>query len=189
MASASGTGGPGTESEVPKLNLACGSDYRHGWLNLDIIAWPGWTRPDRIWDARRDPLPVGDGEADEIYCGYTISHIAPGFHKTLLAEIYRALSPLGFVVFSEVDMPLVMAKWMADPRDARVADLIWGEQGNQHGLHLAEYDKHCQGFTEETLGELLTEVGFRKIRRVHIHSAAVWWELSLACEKGRGDGL
>lgn len=166
-----------------KLNLACGSDYRPGWKNLDVVDWPGYTPADVRWDARTDAIPFPDGSATEVYAGYLLLHLNPKYHARVLSEIRRVLAPYGLCVFGEVDMAKVMARWLADPFDKSASELIWGEQGDVHGVDLADYDKHCWGFTEEKLRRTLTEAGFTSLRRISVHHADVWYELTIACTR------
>lgn len=177
---------------VYHLNLACGTDYKAGWQNLDIVAWPGYKPPDLYWDARKDPIPFPDESAIEIYCGYTLMHVGPRYHQRLLTDIYRVLAPLGRLVVGEVDMPLVFHRWLKTPSDGQVAQLIWGEQGMQYdvewGPKLEDFDKHCWGWSEQTLSDLLEKAGFRDVHRINIHVAAVWYELTLECWKIPGRG-
>jgi hypothetical protein len=44
---------------------------------------------------------------------------------------------------------------------------------------LAEFDKHCHGFSEATLKAFLADGGFQNARRIKVHSDAVWYELTL----------
>ena len=166
-----------------RLNLACGSDYREGWVNLDVVAWPGYREPDAYWDARKGPIPCPSDAATEIYMGYTLMHVAPCYHEPLLKEVRRVLSPEGVLAVGEVDMGLVMPKWLEDPANPALCDSIWGEQGNVHGSEMAQWDKHCHGFTEGSLRALLETNGFGDIRRIQIHAPEVWYELTLACRK------
>ena len=48
---------------------------------------------------------------------------------------------------------------------------------------LAEFDEHHCGFTEITLRAFLRGGGFGDVRRIRVHSAAVWYELTLSCFK------
>ena len=177
-----------------RLNLASGTDLKegNGWLNLDIVPrWPNTTRGcDVVWDARRDKIPFPDGSADEVYAGYLLLHLAPMYHSPVLAEIRRVLQPGGILVVGEVDMPKVMERWLrsvagvfAQDGDARAAELIWGEQGIEHGAELAAFDKHCCGFSEATLRRRLAQSGFDVGARVQIHHPDVWWELTLQCRR------
>ncbi len=166
-----------------KLNLASGTDIRDGWVNLDVVPrWPGTRRGcDRIWDARKDPIPFLDDTVDEIYAGYLLLHLAPRFHAPVLKEIRRVLSPEGLFMIGEVDMEKVVQRWLDDPMSAREAELIWGEQGNEFGDDLMQYDKHCHGFTHDSLCATLESNGFGRIARTSIHN--VYYELTLTCRK------
>lgn len=168
-----------------RLNLASGTDIRDGWINMDVVPrWPSASRGcDIIWDARTDPLPFVDNSVDEVYAGYLLLHLAPHYHARALEEIRRVLKPGAPVRFGEVDMQLVMQRFIATPWDPRLAELIWGEQGDFHGIGLADFDKHCHGFTEHTLRITLLKAGFDIIERSKIHSDDVWYELTLLGRK------
>ena len=171
---------------ILKLNLASGTDIRDGWINMDVVAkWPNVRRGcDVIWDALKDPLPFVDNSVDEIYAGYLLLHLPPEHHTRVLREIRRVLKPdTGTAMFGEVDMAIVMERFLKTPKDARLAELIWGEQGEYHGTTYAAFDKHCHGFTESSLRETLRESGFSKFERVQIHSAAVFYELTAVVRK------
>lgn len=168
-----------------KLNLASGTDIRDGWVNLDIVPkWPIASRGcDVIWDARKDKIPFDDNSVDEIYAGYLLLHLAPSYHASVLAEIRRVLKSAGILVIGEVDMDIVMRRYLENPFDHRYSELIWGEQGSIHGKDLADYDKHCQGFTQSTLEKLLSDNGFQGFQRIRVHCAEVWYELTISCMK------
>ncbi len=169
-----------------KLNLASGSDLRLApWQNLDIVPrWPGTARGcDVVWDARKDPIPFPDASADEVYAGYLLLHLAPRFHAPVLAEIKRVAAPGSRIVFGEVEMAVVMRRWLDDPTDERCAELIWGEQGNADSSQgFDEFDKHCHGYTEASLRHVLSVAGFVGFERIWMHS--VFYELSLTCTVG-----
>lgn len=174
-----------------KLNLASGSDLKpadQGWQNLDIVPrWPGTARGcDVVWDARKDPIPYSDGSADEVYAGYLLLHLAPRFHEPVLAEVHRVLAPGGVLVVGEVDMAVVLQRWLEaglrGEEAPREAELIWGEQGNvESTAGFDEFDKHCHGFTEASLRHLLGRHGFTELERVWLHQ--VYYELTLRCRK------
>ena len=167
------------------LNLASGTDLRPSpWVNLDIVPrWPVTSRGcDIIWDARKDRLPFDDSSADGAYAGYLFLHLAPHHHARVLADIRRVLKPGALLQVGEVEMDKVVQRWIAEPTDKRCAELIWGEQGDVHGSDLADFDKHCHGFTEGTLRDFLTRGGFGPVERVSIHPG-VWYELTLNTRK------
>lgn len=169
-----------------KLNLASGTDLRPApWVNLDIVPkWPIAPRGcDVVWDARKDRIPYDDNTIDEVYAGYLFLHLAQHHHDRVLADIRRVLKVGALLVVGEVEMDEVVRRWIADPSDKRLAELIWGEQGDVHGANLAEFDKHCHGFTEESLRDFLWRGGFRAIDRGSIHGPDVWYELTLCATK------
>jgi ubiquinone/menaquinone biosynthesis C-methylase UbiE len=184
-----------------KLNLACGTDVREGWVNLDVVKqWPNSPRAcDIIWDARKDKIPYDDGTVEQIYMGYTLLHLAPKYHDSLLRDVERVLIPGGELIVGEVDMDIVMRRYLVNPFDSNLSDLIWGEQGNwvRDGLKdiydntindqasdsLAEFDKHCQGFTENSLRSILMKYNFVNLNRINIHCADVFYELTIKCNK------
>jgi ubiquinone/menaquinone biosynthesis C-methylase UbiE len=168
---------------VLRLNLASGTDIRDGWHNLDAVAWPMARRPpDVFWEAHQ-PLPYADNVVDEIYAGYLFLHVEPTRHAGLLAEIRRVMKPGAVLVVGEVDMAILLPRWLANPSDGYLSGLVWGEQGSEHGAALATWDKHNQGFTEESLRAFLSRGGFKSITRVNVHGPLVWYELSLATHK------
>lgn len=168
-----------------KLNLASGTDIRDGWVNLDVVArWPGTARGcDVIWDARTDRIPFDDGTATEVYAGYLLLHLAPAHHEKVLAEIRRVMSDSAVLVVGEVDMDVVMRRFLEDPSNPSYSELIWGEQGVLHGEDLSSFDKHCQGFTQKSLVGLLEKSGFGSFSRINVHNAAVYYELTIRCSK------
>lgn len=168
------------------LNLASGTDLRDPpWRNLDIVPrWPGADRGcDEIWDARKDRLNYADNSVESVYAGYLFLHLAPQHHQRVLADILRVLKPGGTLVVSEVDMPLVFRRWLEDPTNKQCTELIWGEQGDVHGADLADFDKHCHGFSEYTLAKFLCEGGFPRVQRIWVHRDQVWYELTMRAHK------
>ena len=78
-------------SKARKLNLGCGTDIRHGWVNLDIADLPG---VDVVHDINVLPFPFADGCFDEILCNDILEHVelAP-----VLKECHRILTPGGHI--------------------------------------------------------------------------------------------
>jgi hypothetical protein len=167
-----------------RLNLACGTDIRDGWFNLDVVPrWPSAPRGcDMLWDARTDRIPFADGSAGEVYAGYLFLHLAPRYHAQVLAEIDRVMKPGATLVVREVDMDVVLRRYLSNPRDGRACELIWGEQGEGHGDGFADFDKHCHGFTEASLRELLAP-RFRELERLPQQHPDIYYDLLLRMVK------
>jgi SAM-dependent methyltransferase len=188
---------PATLPHPLKINLACGTDVKPDFCNLDIVErWPLAARAcDCLWDATKDKLPFADGTVSECYCGYTFLHIAERFHAPLLADIRRALVPGGRLVIGEVDYEVLLPRWLANPEDEYLTGLVFGEQGTithtvlsdtdaKTQLSYESYDKHCRGFVERSLRAFMTRGGFRDVRRIWIHAQpAVFYELTLEARK------
>lgn len=74
------------------INLAAGSNGRHGWVNVDIFPWSGINC---LYDCRRR-LPFADNSARGIFCEHFLEHLdyteeVPAF----LSECRRVLRPGG----------------------------------------------------------------------------------------------
>ncbi len=168
-----------------RINLACGSDVRPQWLNFDIVRqWPNSPLPcDVLWDARSNVIPLDSGSVDEIVAGYLLLHVPYRHHDPLVSEMFRVLKPGGRLEVGEVDMPLAMQRWIANPYDQSARDMVFGEQGDTHGADLADYDKHCAGHSAATLCALLKKHGFYATERVKIHAPEVWYEMTIRAWK------
>ena len=166
-----------------RINLASGTDLRPAptWQNWDIVRrWPSNPRDcDRVWDARSNKIDVPDRSVDEICAGYLFLHVPYPHHEPLAREMFRVLRPGGRLEVGDVDMPVAMRRWLADPYDPSARDIVWGEQGSIHGAAFAEYDKHCAGHSEATMRKLLGDAGFVRIERFKQHAEAVWYEMSI----------
>lgn len=164
------------------LNLGCGSDYKdsYNWINVDVTQWPGYHAPDVYWDARSPALPFATETIPVVHMGHLLLHLAPNYHKNLIQEVYRVLAPGGAVNIVEVNMPRVFLRWLYNSSDHRCGELIWGEQGDVHGKNLAEYDKHCWGYSPETLIYFLASSGFERVTWLSDNSnPEIWWEMNL----------
>lgn len=162
-----------------RLNLACGSNYREGWVNLDVVAWPGYRPPDRYWDARHGSIPFPNGSVREIYAGFLLLHLYPRFRPAILAEMARVLIPgQGRLEVCEVDMVQVLPRWLANPTDKTANELIWGEVGSVHGADHEDFDRHTWGFSAETLRRLLQQAGLVGVKCIQVPNKA-WYEMTL----------
>jgi SAM-dependent methyltransferase len=169
-----------------RLNLASGSDIKKGdgWRNLDVVPqWPGYRPCDLVWDARTEKIPFGDGAAVEVYAGYLFLHIPRRHHVPLLQEIKRVLAPGGTLSVREVDMAKVMPRYLEDPTDPRMIELIWGEQGAVHGAEFTFADTHVAGYTRATMVAFLQRAGFRDLRLHFEPQPELFWDFTLIGEK------
>ena len=155
-------------------------------MNLDVVPqWPNTEKKcDVHWDARTDSLNYADNSVEEVYAGFLFLHLAPCHHKRVLADIHRVMRPGGQLWIVEVDMDLVMRKYLQNPSDPRTCELIWGEQGSFHGDQYAEFDKHCHGYTQASLLDFLSSGGFGS-HQLSKNSDPIgcWYEVHVKCFK------
>ncbi len=87
-------------SEI-KINLASGSDYREGWINVDITDVDNYNHAKQKVDVFanvKDKLPFEDNYADCILAREVFEHTNRHDALELLKEIYRVLEPGGGLV-------------------------------------------------------------------------------------------
>lgn len=74
-----------------KVALGCGGRAIPGFIGLDNVDF-GWNK---IWDARRDPIPFGDSSVDFLQAHNFFEHIPRDAYRFLFNECHRALRPSG----------------------------------------------------------------------------------------------
>ncbi|MFO1478193.1 MAG: methyltransferase domain-containing protein [Verrucomicrobiota bacterium] len=78
-------------SQPVKVHLGCGTDYRPGWINCDVVAD---VRADKHFDLETFPWPFEDNSVDEIFMDQVLEHLSDTMK--VMAEIHRILRPGGF---------------------------------------------------------------------------------------------
>ena len=73
-----------------KLNLGCGYDYRHGWVNLDSSKSKS-LKPDVLHDLNKVPYPFKDNTFDYILAHHILEHIDSPL--SCLEELWRISKP------------------------------------------------------------------------------------------------
>jgi len=76
-------------SEIKKLNLGCGPDYRESWTNVDV----GNCKKDIEHNLEDLPLPFNDNEFDRIEMIQTLEHIDKSKFLEFMRELYRISKP------------------------------------------------------------------------------------------------
>ena len=71
-----------------KLNLGCGHDKKHGWINVDNYVD---CHPDVIHDLEKFPYPWDDNSIDEINMEHVLEHLGQthDVYINILKELYR----------------------------------------------------------------------------------------------------
>lgn len=137
------------------LHLGCGEINHPAFINVDGIAAP------HVHYARRiDNLaPFADNVADLVYACHCLEHFSHRELARVLREWRRVLKPDGILRLSVPDFDLLLAIYQDNGRDLRgiIRPLMGGQE---YPLNF-----HYSAFTCDTLSALLTEVGFREVRR------------------------
>jgi len=152
-------------NKFDKLNVGCNlpkGKYKNelGWVNMDICRYPRV----KVQGSGTD-LPFRDNSFNRIHCSHVIEHVIRNQYKQFLVEMYR-VNTVGGEVYIEVPDLIGVAE-----------DLVHAHKtGNLVKVHewtTAIYGKsevpgqaHHWGFTEELLGRVMMEVGYKNITRL-----------------------
>jgi len=71
---------------MKKLNLACGKDYKKGFINLDIDEE---CKPDIVASVLK--LPFENNSIEYINCDHLVEHFLPEDAELFFSEVYRVL--------------------------------------------------------------------------------------------------
>lgn len=145
-----------------KLHLGCGQRRLSGFINIDMN-WSPAT--DYRCDIARLPCP--DSSVARIETYHVIEHIPRPRVEQVLGEWYRVLEPGGVLVIECPDFRGAVDEWLAGNEERMYT--IFGRQRFPG-------DAHHWGYTEESLSELVRQVGFAGVstlpaRDYHTRSA------------------
>lgn len=144
-----------------KLNIG-GTEQRDGWKIFNVNAGPHVDFVGDILDLSR----FADGSVDEIYASHVLEHVWLEQAKAVLRAFARILAPGGRLMLSVPDLPTLCRIYL-DPRLSQKQSMQ--VMGMIYGAHLDEHDIHHAGYDETLMRAILTEAGFRRIRRVDDH--------------------
>lgn len=148
-----------------KLHLACGSQYKDGWTNVDGNRG---VKADIYHDLSKG-VPMPDNFVDYIYHEHFLEHLDAEQGKRFLRECYRVLKPGGVMRIATPDLEDIIAAYQKKNwRKRKWVDL--------HGYgwikNRCEYVNICMRdwehkfvYDEECLREYLTEIGFKDMIR------------------------
>jgi len=90
------------------VNIACGTSYVDGWLNLDYTpASPAVTKVNLL-----GRLPLGDAVADVLYSSHFLEHVPRRRVTGFLAECFRVLKPGGRIRLVLPDLEELCSEYM-----------------------------------------------------------------------------
>lgn len=105
---------------MKKINYGCGSDYREGWINIDVIEETKWRaegrHPDLLIAVHEDILPFEDVSVDYILADNVIEHVERRRVHGLLMEFHRILKPGGVLEIWVPHFKGIMVKFVEHVR-------------------------------------------------------------------------
>jgi len=144
-----------------RLHWGCGPLTPYGWINSDIVGFPG---VDVVGDVLQG-LPFDDDSFDVIVSIHALPEIPYRQQNTALRELYRILKPGGTIRFSLPDLDKALQAYRA--RDIDYFFLIPEDEvqtlSGKMIVQLLWYGQSRCMFTTEFASELLTRNGFTKI--------------------------
>jgi len=147
------------EADPLRLHLGSGAHRLPGWVNVDVLG----MSPDLLWDLTR-PLPFADGAAEAVFLEHVLEHFPLAQVLDMLAESRRVLAADGIVRVGVPDFGRYLESYVGDQafiereRPGRPTRLLAvAEVALDHG--------HRSVWDAETLERVLSEAGFRDVRR------------------------
>ena len=146
--------------DAPKLHLGSGTDYRPGWINVDIDPDCG---PDVVSPVERLDA-FEDGTAAVIEACHLFEHLTFDEARAALVEWHRVLRPGGELYLEMPDfeqcLRLLGQHFDAEGHDLAMVGIYgWAPDIAKWG----HTQVHKWGWTKTTLAEALTAVGFADI--------------------------
>jgi len=138
-----------------KLNLGARTTKIPGFKNADIKKMPG---VDIVADISM--LPLRDNTVEEIYASHCLEHFSHTRTLDVLKEWYRVLSQGSkiYIAVPDFDRAVEIYRQNGFMSDW-IRNFLWGDQQYREAYHYT-------GFTYSLLLNLMSEAGFKNIRKL-----------------------
>ena len=147
-----------------KLNLGCGLDYKHGWINIDAVAE---VHPDLIHDLNK-PLPFENESVSEILAQDILEHFTKEDVVRVVEEISRVLSINGKLMVRIPNIDDIIERFSSD-KEVR-NEFLYGTT-SETGV----FGAHKVGFTAQSIVALMLESGLM-VERIEKQDTNFWME-------------
>ena len=151
-----------------KLHVGCGSNYKPGWVNIDLFN----PTADVALDLR-EPLPFPDESVSFIYSEHVLEHFEyPRDVRHILGECFRVLARGGVFSVGVPDHGVVATAYATRDtsffQERRLRSYL--REGDSTLMHHINYNfrqdgLHKYSYDEETLRQILQRVGFDEVER------------------------
>jgi predicted SAM-dependent methyltransferase len=149
-----------------RVQLGSGRHPKPGWINIDLYAIEG---TDLALDLRED-LPFPDNSIALIYTEHLFEHLDyPRDARHLLREALRVLKPGGTFSIVIPHFGDLLHAYARGDREFFTAVRLHLHEGEPTLMHHVNYwfrqdGLHRYAYDEETLGQVMSEVGFELVR-------------------------
>ena len=173
-----------------KLHLGCGSKIFPEWINIDMNPKGDFTLD------LREGLPFADNSVELIFTEHSLEH----FHREhdapfLLEECLRVLKPGCWIRITVPDGALFL-DYYTGRVDPATAEKIKQGHNRFHGTTMDVVNsafrwkhQHLYMYDEETLGMLLSDIGFLDIQRREFNQSSIEELAGLDLEERRHETL
>ena len=152
-------------SDSKKIHLGCGSNFIHGWDNIDIVMGDGIIVHDL-----RESLPYKSEIIGTIFMEHVIEHLDKDHGYKLLSDCFRILRSGGVMRIGWPDLSRLIKAYVLRRRNYKDFVIPFLNDINKTGTWdeilsdcLFSWD-HKYAYTKKFMSILLTEVGFVVIR-------------------------
>jgi len=116
-------------SELPYLNVGCGSHFHPGWVNIDFSK----TGEGVIAHNLLNGIPFRDNTFEVVYHSHVLEHFPKDKAKDFIQECYRTLKPGGIIRIAIPDLEQIVKNYIrlfemgkAEPENSGIrADYDW----------------------------------------------------------------
>jgi len=166
-----------------KLHVGCASKKLDGYINIDSRATDA---TDHVCDAGAITI-ASSSSVSEIYSRHMLEHLDPHDAISTLTHWYDLLAPSGIlhvivpdITFHALQLLGLTRSTMKDQNIHAYAG-FWGWRDETRGG--SREDAHRWGYTENSLTQILTNLGFIDIQRILQGVDSEPWHLNLIARR------
>lgn len=170
-----------------RINFSCGKQTWDDFYCIDAVAHPKASRaPDLLHvvefegEMLINPIPLGDGCADELHSYHFLEHVYAWEAPALVREWARLLKTGGRLIIELPNIALAAQNLLSGYKDQHNMWAFYGDPG-----HRDPFMCHRWGYTPETVRVLLAANGFASIKSLapQTHGARIGRDMRVEAVK------
>ena len=154
-----------------KLHLGCGKTHLDGYVNIDLQKLDS---VDVVEDISQ--LHYKENSVDEIIASHCLEHFLIDKVPGVLKSWYKILKAGGKLLIAVPDIEMIFKAALLIGLDKWVEEMLYGGQKDKYSFHYSCFDY-------KRLSKLLTETGFKKVKRVDSFGIGGCSGLFLTCDQ------